>query len=343
MRASVEDVRRIGSELFVAAGASERDAETVMTHLLEAEEMGLRSHGVMRVAQYMAEIEAGELDPRAAVSVETTQPGRAAVDGGGTFGQVVGIRMAQVAVELARLTGIGLVTGRRMGHTGRIGAYPEWIAAQGLVGIAVCSGPPSGHWVAPFGGREGRIATNPIAFGYPVAGGPPVVADFSTAATAEGVIRSLSHRGLDAPDGWLRDAQGEPTTEPGALYTSPRGTIQPFGGAQGFRGTALGLFVEVLATLLAGDEVDDRRRTGSNLAVMAIATGIGFADLAAGMNRHIRSATPIDPSRPVLLPGQREQINRAAAGQTIEIDTPTWTAIADAARRAGIAGLANAG
>ena len=343
MKGSVADLRRIGGALFVAAGASERDAETVMAHLLEAEEMGLRSHGVMRVPQYLAEIEAGELDPRGVPSVEATQAGRATVDGGGTFGQVVGMRMADVAVELAGQTGIAIVTGRHMGHTGRIGAYPEWIAARGLIGITVCSGPPSGHWVAPFGGREGRMATNPIAFAYPVAGGSPVVADFSTAATAEGVIRNMRHRGLEAPAGWLRDADGEPTTDPGALYATPRGTIQPFGGAQGFRGTALGLFVELLATLLAGDAVDDGRRKGSNLAVLAIGTQAGFEDLAAGMNGHLRSAAPIDPSTPVLLPGEREQINRAAAGATIEIDPPTWTALADAAEQAGIGVLRDHG
>jgi len=336
-------MERLGRDLFVAAGTREPDADTVIAHLLEAEAMGLRSHGVMRIPQYLAEIEAGDLEPRGSTIVETTQPGRAAVDGGGTFGQVVGVRMAEVAVELARANGIAIVTGRHMGHTGRIGAYPESIAAQGMVGITVCSGPPSGHWVAPFGGREGRIATNPIAFAYPAAGGPPVVADFSTAATAEGVIRSLRHRGLDAPEGWLLDADGHATTDPGALYETPRGTIQPFGGAQGFRGTALGLFVEVLATLLIGDSVDDEHRKGSNLAVLAITTQDGFADLAAGLNQHLRSAAAIDIETPVWLPGDREQINRTAAGGTVEIDGPTWIALADAAGRAGIDTLQDLG
>lgn len=339
MRAAGEDVRRLGLALLVHAGASFGDADAVVTHLLEADAMGVRSHGVMRVPQYLAEITAGELDPRGDPSVAFGKAGRAFVDGGGSFGQVVGIRMASVAVDLARSSGIALVTGRRMGHTGRIGAYAEAIAASGLLALVVCSGPPSGHWVAPFGGREGRLATNPIAFAYPTGVNGPVVADFSTAATAEGVVRGLRQRGLHAAPGLLRDAGGRPTTDPAVLYTSPRGAIQPLGGELGYRGTALALLVEVLATLLAGDTVDDERRRGSNLAIMAIEVDPGFAVSAAALGRHIRSSAPIDPARPVIIPGDRERVARTAAETPIELDSTTWTALADAAARAGVPGL----
>ena len=64
-------------------------------------------------------------------------PGRAAFDGGKGFGQVVGIAMAEEAIRLARGNGVAFVNGRHMGHTGRIGAYPEAIARQGCLGIAI--------------------------------------------------------------------------------------------------------------------------------------------------------------------------------------------------------------
>lgn len=339
MRAATVEVRQLGTSLLVAAGASAADADTVVAHLLDADAMGLRSHGVMRVPQYLAEIEAGGLDPHGIPVVEYAKAGRASIDGAGTFGQVVGMRMAATAMDLARSTGIAMVSGRRMGHTGRVGAYPEWMATSGVIGIAVCTGSPSGHWVAPFGGREGRLATNPIAFAYPAGPDGPVVADFSTAATAEGVIRSLHHRGLQTPIGWLRDADGRPTTDPGSLYASPRGAIQPLGGDLGYRGTALGLLVEVLATLLAGDAVDDSRRMGSDLAIIAIEPGARFEDLAVGLSDHVRSSPTIEPTSPVLMPGDREQAARVSAGMSVEIDPPTWAALVNAAARAGIPGL----
>jgi LDH2 family malate/lactate/ureidoglycolate dehydrogenase len=327
----------LGRALLAAAGATASHAGVVVDHLLEADGMGLKSHGIMRVPQYLDEIAKGEIDPVAAPVFAHPAPGRAACDGNKGFGQVVGQAMAHEAVRLAKGAGIAFVAGRHMGHTGRIGAYPEVIAAAGMIGIVVCSGPRSGHWVAPFGGREGRLATNPIAYAFPVTGAPPVVADFSTSVVPEGVVRNLKYRGLAAPAGALRDAAGRETTDPAAIYTTPRGTIQPLGGAFGYRGTALAMLVEVLAALSAEDDTDDLKREGSNLAMIAIGTDHAFAGRAARMAAYLRSAPALDPARPVLLPGEREQTNAsAAAGAPISVDGPTWAALAAAAKQHGI-------
>jgi LDH2 family malate/lactate/ureidoglycolate dehydrogenase len=327
-----------GVQLLLFAGATERNAASVVDHLIEADRMGLRSHGVIRIPQYLGEIAAGEIDPAAQPHIEAMMPGRSHVDGRRGFGQVVGIEMALEAVRLAGANGIGFVTGRHMGHTGRIGAYAQAIAAHGMFGIAVCSGSPSGHWVAPFGGRDGRLSTNPIAFACPVAGGDPIVADFSTSVVPEGVVRSLRNRGLPAPDGAIRDAAGRPTTDPAALYAEPRGAIQPIGGTVGYRGTALGILVEVLAVLLSGDETADTAREGSDLAMIAIGTDGAFAGRAARMADYIRASTPLDPSQPVMLPGEREQKEAARSARgAVLVDGPTWRAICKTATEKGVA------
>jgi len=304
----------------------------VSLHLVEADAMGLKSHGVMRVPQYLDEMTAGAINPGALPTVTRLAPGRARIDGDKGFGQVVGMAMAEEAVRLASDAGVAFVTGRRMGHTGRIGAYAEAMARQRAVGIVVCSGPRSGHFVAPFGGREGRLATNPIAFAYPAASGRPVVADFSTSVAPEGLIRSLLNRGLVAPPGALRDAHGKPTSDPAALYGVPRGALQPLGDAVGYRGTALALLVEVLAALLADDDTDDLGRLGSNLAMLAIGADPTFAERAMRMGDYVRSSPPIDPGMKVLLPGERELEAMTRMGNgPISVDRPTWEAMIAAA------------
>jgi uncharacterized oxidoreductase len=318
--------------LLEVAGATPANAAIVVGHLIEADAMGLQSHGVMRIPQYLDDIGSGGIDPSAAPRVERRRPAHSHVDGQKGFGQVVGMAMADEAVRLAEDVGVGFVAGRHMGHTGRIGAYPQAIAAAGCVGIAVCSGPRSGHWVAPFGGLDGRIATNPIAYACPVEGAAPVVADFSTSVVPEGVIRSLRNRGLRAPEGALHNAAGDPTTDPGSLYARPPGTIQPLGGAYGYRGTALAILVDILAALLADDETEDPTREGSNLAMLAIAADSGFAGRAAQMADYIRSARPRDAERPVMMPGEREQREAARRGDgPILVDGPTWQAMASKA------------
>ncbi len=262
-----------------------------------------------------------------------TGASRLSVDGLRGFGQVVGMLMVEALVPVARATGVAMVNGRHLGHTGRIGAYPDALAQAGLIGLALCNGAPSGHWVAPFGGRDGRISTNPMAMAWPVDGQSPVVADFSTATAPEGVIRVLRERGAKAPEGALRDAEGRPSRDPDVLYGVPKGAIQPLGGALGYRGTALALFVEVLTTMLNGDEVDDRSRKGTDMTLLAIAPQPGFELLTRGLSDHIRASPPLDPKRPVLMPGDRERV-AAGAATSLDVDGPTWAALASAARRA---------
>jgi uncharacterized oxidoreductase len=289
----------------------------------------------MRIPQYLDEIASGFVDPRAEIEVHRPTPTRLVLDGHHAFGQVAGTALVAAVLPVARELGMAIGTVRGVAHTGRIGAYPEQAARQGFIALACCNGGPSGHWVAPFGGRDGRISTNPMAFAWPVEGDAPAVADFSTGATAEGVVRSLRFRGLQAPPGTLRDADGRETTDPGTLYATPKGAIQPLGGALGYRGTALGLLVEVLTTLLADKEVDDRSRVGNDMTLLAIAPDAGFETLAKGLGDHLRASPPIDPARPVMMPGDRERAN-AAAAVGVEVDGPTWAALTAGAARAGI-------
>jgi uncharacterized oxidoreductase len=325
----------LGKALLERAGAPARHADIVMDHLIESSRMALHSHGVMRIPQYLAEIEPKIIDPRAEPEIVKTAPSRLSVDGRRGFGQVVGMLMVEALIPLAKATGIAMANGRHLGHTGRIGAYPETLAKAGLVGLAVCNGAPSGHWVAAFGGSDGRISTNPIAVGWPVEGQAPVVADFSTATAPEGVIRVMRNRGEDAPEGYLRDATGRLTRNPNVLYAKPKGAIQPLGGTLGYRATALALFVEVLTTMLNGDAVDDHARKGTDMTILAIAPQSGFADLARGLSDHMRASPPLDPSQPVLMPGDRENAAMKKA-RAIRVDRPTWAALELAAKKAGL-------
>jgi uncharacterized oxidoreductase len=326
----------LGAALLERAGAPQDAARVVMQHLVTASAMGLHSHGVMRIPQYLGEIASGAVDPRARPEIARTHPARLAADGRRGFGQVAGMAMVEALVPTAGTAGIAMINGTRLGHTGRIGAYAEALAEAGLIGLAVCNGAPSGHWVAPFGGRQGRLSTNPMAMAWPTEGEAPVVADFSTAMAPEGVVRVLRDRGEVAPEGLLRDADGLPSRDPGVLYRVPRGAIQPLGGALGYRGTALALLVEVLTTVLGGQAVDDAQRQGTDMTLLAIAPQEGFAHLARGLAEHVRACPPVDPAAAVLMPGDRER--RAAEGaRPVRVDPPTWAALSKAAAAAGIA------
>jgi uncharacterized oxidoreductase len=315
--------RRIVVEVLEAYGSAPENAAVVADHLVTSDLSGVRSHGFIRLPQYVAEILNGETDPVGRPVRRSAGPGRTELDAARSFGQVAGVEAADLAEAAAKATGLGLVTVHEAGHTGRIGAYAEQLGERGCLAVVVCSGARMGHRVAPFGGREARLATNPIAFGIP-SSSDPIVGDFSTAVAPEGVIRVLRNLGMPAPDGTLLGPDGLPTTDPSVLYEDPPGTILPLGGMQlGHRGFGLGLLVEALATLLARDETDDAQRKGSNLAVLAISVDDEFASRTDRLIEYTRSAKPIDPAVPVMLPGEREY-RRRRQSQAVPVDQTTW-------------------
>jgi LDH2 family malate/lactate/ureidoglycolate dehydrogenase len=320
--------------LLQKCGSPPRHATAVAEHLVESSRLGVHSHGLIRVPQYVKEIRAGDVDPGARPRQTRKRGAVTWVGGNSCFGQVGGIFCAGRAVAAAREHGIGLVLANRLGHTGRLGAYAELIAAAGCMGLVFGAGPRRGHIVAPFGGIEGRLSTNPIAFAVPN-GATPVVADFATSQLPEGKVRSTRNRRLRLPPGVLQDADGNPTDDPAVLYGRPRGTLLPLGGpAFGHKGYALGILVEAMATLLAGDDAVDASRSGFNLAILAIATRPGFETATARMVDYLRSSRPADPSRPVLVPGDPERVARGR--DIVEVDAQTWGETEAIARELGI-------
>ena len=147
-------------------------------------------------------------------------------------------------------------------------------------------------------------------------------------------MRSLKNRGLQAPEGALREPHGQPDHRPVAFSIgTPRGSIQPLGGAFGYRGTALGILVDVLAALLADDDTDDLEREGSNLAMLAIAADGALAGRAARMSAYLRSSPPLDRDAPGDDAGRARAETRPRAPRAARsaVDGPTWSALLAAA------------
>jgi uncharacterized oxidoreductase len=333
-RVRPDAMQRFLHQLFVAAGAPEGNATAVVDHLVESSRVGLHSHGVLRAPEYLDLVHGGAIDPAAEPRIERESGAFAVLDAARCFGQVAGQRACDEATARADATDApAMVAVRRAAHLGRIGAYADTMARRGFVALVFCSVPTRFHNVAWFGTRTGRLGTNPIAYGIPTTG-EPVVADFATSATAEGKVRFLRNEGLRAPEGVLRDSQGRPTTDPTILYEEPRGTLQPLGGEYGYKGSALGMLVEVMATLLAGERADDPTRD-NNLAILTFRAPAGLAGLVEGLVEHLHAAAPIDTGRPPLVPGELEHRTRAAT-DTILVDPVTWSRLVDHANTRGV-------
>ncbi|HEV3021102.1 MAG TPA: Ldh family oxidoreductase [Pirellulales bacterium] len=336
-----EAIASLGRALFRAAGAPADYAATVVEHLIESSLMGHDSHGVMRIPEYLDDVAQGKIEPAAPVRIERQSPTTAIVDGGGTFGAVVANRAIDEAIGTAREHRLACLITRRCHHVGRLGAFVERAARNDLIALATCNSPVYGHMVLPWGGREGRLATNPIAYAVPT-DGEPIVADFATSVAPEGKIRFYRNEAKPLPSGWLLDAEGRPTTDAAALYATPRGGILPLGGAAGHKGFALGLLVEILGAALAGHRSDDPSVIGNGVAFIVIDPATFgplalFKRLVSNTVAYVKSSPPAVGFDEVLVPGELEfRTLRRRSREGVPVDEITWTAIDEHARRLGV-------
>jgi LDH2 family malate/lactate/ureidoglycolate dehydrogenase len=328
----------IAASILRAAGADEESAALVAGSLVESDLRGVASHGAIRIPEYLRAIADGRIDPRARPQVRVDAGPVLALDGRRSFGALAAGELARGAAARARVHGVCLATLAGVSHVGRVGAWVEQVALEGLVALAWCNcGEPGGN-VVPFGGRSPRLGTNPMAYAIPRDGGSPLLADFSTSIAAEGKVRVHLHEGRQVPAGWLLDAAGAETCDPRDLYAG--GAILPMGGHKGF---ALGLLVEILGGVLAGGACASLGESAGNGLVLLALDPEAFGPrerFASRVERVLDSivATPAAAgSSGVVLPGAPEAASvERLRRDGIPLSGETWDTLIDAAEAVGL-------
>jgi uncharacterized oxidoreductase len=188
-------ISELSVNLFVAAGARPEDAKSTVASLVTSSLMGHDSHGVIRIPEYLGFVANGMIKTDAEIRVERTGPSTAVVDCGHGFGAVGAERAMFEGIEIAKEQRTACIITRRCNHLGRLGAWVQLAADQGMLALATCNSPVYGHFVLPWGGREPRLATNPIAYAVPT-NGDPVLSDFSTSVLSQ--RRKTTARWLDS-------------------------------------------------------------------------------------------------------------------------------------------------
>ena len=341
-------LRDWAAALLRGNGSAAAEAAEVANHLVDANLAGHDSHGVGMLPLYLASVRRGGLFFNRPPRLVNDFGAVLVYDGERGFGQPATRLVLDAAMERARAFGVALVGLRGSGHVGRVGAHGEQVAAAGFAALMLVNAfgrPPT---VAPHGGAQARISSNPFCFAYPAMDGmAPLVLDAATAGMAIGKARVARALGEQLPPGLLLDDQGQPTTDPRYALGDPHGALLPFGL---HKGSGLGLFCDLLAGALIGGNT--AQPGNGNQTLMAAAnnllaividprrlseTGAAQAEAQALID-YFRSARPIDPKHPVMVPGEIEAKTRAQRlVDGIPVDAKTWEQLADAARAADVA------
>ncbi len=306
------------------AGCAAGTAEAVAAHLVDASLSGVESHGVMRVLQYAQQYRDGYLSAAGQATVVAGRGGTTEVDGGGGIG-IPAMEMAVTrACADARATGIAAVAVRNAGHTGRLGAFAEMGAESGCL-VIIIGGGGRQNWrqVAPYGGRQAILPTNPYCLAMPGGEQGPVVVDFATSMIAGGWLYAARSAGARLPAGALIDPAGRPSTDPEDYFRG--GAILPKGGPMGY---GLALMAEMICEAMLGP----------------VTTEVNWLVLALDASRHrepgrmraaaeeilaeVRACPPAEGFAAVEVPGERERKLRAAGRLAgLSIPAKTWAEI----------------
>ncbi len=348
VRVTEGSLRDTVAAIFEKMGVTSEDAAEGANTLVMSDLRGVETHGVSNMLRsYLQQYNEGSLNARPDWRILRESPATATIDADKGLAVILGPRAMRMAIEKARVVGMGVVSMHNAGHSGGIGHHAMLAAQQDMVGMCMTAG---GMMVVPTFAAEPRLGTNPIAIAAPAGEEPPFLFDAATSAIAGNKQRLALRVGANLLPGWISDIDGAPIMEEtpvrerGDYYHLPLGGTREQGSHKGY---GFGLMPEVLATMLSGvapTMVDPS--TGGSKHYFAAYNIAAFTDVERfkeNMDRMLRTLRETKPAAGhdrVLYPGlseYEEERDRRANGIPLHKEVVEW--FGDITGELSIAGL----
>jgi len=308
---SCEELTDIGVSALERLDVPSTDARRTVEVLLYADLRGVESHGIQRLLMYVPRVRAGLIKARPNIRIEKVSPVMSLVHGDDGLGQVVASRGMSEAIELAKACGLAFVGCRESNHFGAAAPFAQMACDEKLIAIVATNAFPT---MAAWGGSKNVVGNNPFAVGVPCDGDPAFMLDIALSVSSRGRIRGLARAKQQIPEGWAVDAQGNPTTDP---LEALKGFVLPIGGHKGY---GLALAIDMLAGVLTGagfadgvksmlQQGDEPQHVGHFMLVIDPGRFMAWDCFAARMKEirtTMRSAPPLNPKQPIMIPGEPE-------------------------------------
>ncbi|KAJ5551784.1 hypothetical protein N7535_000275 [Penicillium sp. DV-2018c] len=231
-------------QILIANGTSPAHAEIISKCLIAADLRGVDTHGTNRIPSYMERIRQKVLDPTATPTINQVTPVVAQVDAHNGFGFVAAHEGMKLAISMAQIYGIGMVSIKHSNHFG----MSAWLVQQALdadmMSLVFTNSSPA---LPVWGGKEKLMGVSPIACGAPAGeNGRPFILDMAPSVAARGKIYKALRRGEKIPVDWALDDQGNRTDDPAEAL---KGVMLPMGGP---KGSGLAVMMDVFSGVLSG-------------------------------------------------------------------------------------------
>lgn len=328
MQIPITKIREALESALRKRGVDEKMIAILAEGYLEGELQGKQSHGLMAFPSFLEKTD--ELKGRVMKILKETHA-MVFVDADRLPGAYVGRVLADQLLQKAATEGVatGYITNMRTWL--RPGSIAEYIAHKGMIGFVINNG--GVPMIAPPGGYDPVLGTNPIGIGIP-SEGAPVLVDMATSKRAWGEARKAKRFGTDLPEETFYTKNGEYAVHPDDAYS-----VEAMGGYKGF---ALTLFIEIMTgsflgrSLVKGEEPDNQdyqtRTRGAVIIVFDPSATTSLETMKkenAALLRFIKQGHQLPGVDAILVPGERgakikaENLNRGY----LEVDDTLWKEI----------------
>lgn len=305
------ELRQCIFDIFLAIGENQENAKVITESLVNSDCRGVSTHGTYYLFPIMDRFKANQFTLPSNPKIISEESAVATIDGGNGFGQIAGKLAAETAIKLAAKYGISMVLIRNTNNLGALAFYTDMIAREKMIGIMGCNAAPA---MAPWGGAQAFVGTNPIALAFYTGKDLIFSADMATSVVARGKIRKAAMKGEPIPNDWALDSDGKPTTDPAAAL---KGTLLPMGGP---KGSAIALAIDIFSGVLAGAQYGPNIKsfhepngpTGIGAMIMAIdikkfMEPEKYTKLMDEYLLKLKSGKKVNPESEIFVPGEIEQ------------------------------------
>lgn len=289
---------------LMAVGIPQEDAYLVANLMIQSDLSGADGHGIFRLPAYIKRIQAGGINLHPNIRREREQGAVTLIDGDNGLGHLVMARAVETAIEKVKKYSVCWVGSHHGNHSGAASVYVRKIAEAGYIGIYIAVG--NANHMAPWGGIDLLLSTNPIAIAVPAGKQPIILLDIATTVAAYGKVKLAAQLGQMIPEGWMIDKKGNALTDPSK---AAEGSLLPIGDHKGY---GLALMISLLAGTLnnaaVGKETVDFNAhhdliTNTGQALIAL-DPTAFGDSKLFIDRVIKVVNDIKSSNK--LPGVNE-------------------------------------
>lgn len=343
---SLDDAERFISSALQSAKVPVRDADITASLMVKSDLAGADGHGIFRLPAYLKRIRAGGINLHPNIHIEREQGATALINGDNALGHLVMNKAVDLAIEKVKQHSVCWIGSHYGNHSGAASVYVRKLAEHGYIGIYMAVG--NANHMAPWGGIDLLLSTNPIAIAVPAGDHPIVLLDIATTVAAYGKVKVAAQKGESIPEGWMIDRQGNSITDP---QKSAEGSLLPIGGYKGYGlAVMIGLLAGALNNAAVGKGTIDFNAhhdliTNTGQTIIAIdPTAFGDKDAFIGrvidLVEDLKSSSTLPGVKEIRVPGDgaaKTMVERTKAG--IPISPELLEALNTCAKECGIPAL----